>query len=70
MADLKPGDRVSTNEAFSKMFPRAKRVPLTGVIASINTRHHPKRYNVLWDDWARPESVHVSFLQPAQGGSA
>lgn len=68
MAEIKPGDRVTTNEAFARMFPRDRTLPKTGVIVASHPRTD-KRFKVLLDGRKQPEMIHVSFLELAQGGA-
>jgi hypothetical protein len=67
MNKLKPGDRIETNAAFARMFPRDRILPKTGVIVAPHPRTD-KRFKVLWDGWQQPEMIHVSFLELAEGG--
>jgi len=67
MSKLKPGDRIETNDAFARMFPRDRILPKTGVIVAPHPRTD-QRFKVLLDGRKQPEMIHVSFLQPVQGG--
>lgn len=58
-----PGDRVATNAAYAKRFPRMKQQSGGEIVSMHSRRPSSGQIQVLWDGRKTTDTVHATFLK-------